>query len=390
MRSRLFALVAAFALAFFGCGEDAPEPKTDAPDAAEDGPKERIVSMTAEQAEELNVKTTVVKLEPTEYVVAVPCLVEPAPDNQAIISAPINGRIARIYRREGEYVGRGRAVFSLESLEFANLVSDLVKAHAEEKLVKNKYDRAKELASERISSESEVEQLEADYARARASYKAARARLRSVGVGEAQIEKFIQGDYDAPVLFVSSPIAGVVSRVEVSLGEAVEAYEEMGETINLSRVRLVGYLSPEDAEYVKPGDEFVAFSKGENDKRVSGKINTLNPALDERNKSISVNAVVRTVDNWPKPGQNLRMEITSTTETPSIVVPLDALEYEGEDAYVFVKQDSVTYRKIPIVVARETGDKAIVASGLAEGDEVAVSNVFDLKAMSKYSEFAED
>ena len=84
------------------------------------------------------------------------------------------------------------------------------------------------------------------------------------------------------------------------------------------------------------------------------------------------------------------MEIQLQTPDPVITVPLSALTYEGAQALVFLKVDEYTYRKQVISTRRVSSLDAIVESGLKSGEEIAVSQIFTLKALSKMGEGEEE
>ena len=73
-----------------------------------------------------------------------------------------------------------------------------------------------------------------------------------------------------------------------------------------------------------------------------------------------------------------------------IEIPLSAVQFEGKEATVFVKRDELTYEKRTVRLQRMLQESVIIESGLTPGEEVAVSQVFSLKALGKFEEFAED
>ena len=81
------------------------------------------------------------------------------------------------------------------------------------------------------------------------------------------------------------------------------------------------------------------------------------------------------------PGINIRMDIQVQTPEPVITVPLSALAYEGDRALVFMKMDENAYRKHTVTIHRITSRDVIVDSGLQGGEEIAISQIFTLKAL---------
>ena len=112
--------------------------------------------------------------------------------------------------------------------------------------------------------------------------------------------------------------------------------------------------------------------------------------MDELNKSITVIILENSLNGWPRPGQNTRLNIFAETAAPVIAIPVAALQYDGDESAVFVKKDALHYEKRLVYVRRITGENVILESGLESGEEVAVSQVFSLKALARYEEFAEE
>jgi cobalt-zinc-cadmium efflux system membrane fusion protein len=121
---------------------------------------------------------------------------------------------------------------------------------------------------------------------------------------------------------------------------------------------------------------------------ISGKIKSINPALDETNRSIVANAVVESKGGFPLPGQNIRVVIKASTNGDAIFIPKNAIVYDGDKAVVFVKSgDNFTRREI--VPGKETDSGVIVSEGIQPGEKVAISELFTLKALIRFEEFAE-
>ena len=89
------------------------------------------------------------------------------------------------------------------------------------------------------------------------------------------------------------------------------------------------------------------------------------------------------------PGINIRMDIQVQTPEPVITVPLSALGNEGDRALVYIKKDENTYQKHAVTIHRITSRDVIVDSGLLGGEEIAISQVFTLKALGKIDEAEE-
>lgn len=379
----LLSLIWISVFVFSGCSEE-KEPAPNQKKASLVKKYQEII-LTKEQSDILKIKTSKVEKKSLDYSLVVASTVFPAPSNVARVSSPINGRVIKKYKNDGDRVAKEDIVCELESLEFADLIADLIKAKSELGFQKSKLDRNIQLKEKGISTESRLEEIRADYERSVAAVAAAKARLRSVGVPETQIDQFNANNIKYPVLKILSPMSGIINEDLIVPGQSVTAYENMMTIVNLSKVQIRGYIAPEDLRLVGSGDRFIVYSKDDPDQYLEGNIGTINPSIDEMNKSITVNSIVATKKEWPKPGQILRMEISTGTEEPVIGIPLEAIIYQGEEPYVFVKQTDLKYILRPVRIRKSTEKMAIIDEGLNPGEEIAVSNVFDLKALSQAS-----
>jgi cobalt-zinc-cadmium efflux system membrane fusion protein len=369
-----------------------PQPVADeVPPSLRDNKKAtEIIRLTDKEKTELAIQTAQVSSNFVDYEISAPGVVFPAPDHSSIISSPINGQVIKINIHEGGWVNKGQEMFRLQSLEFGNLISEYLQAQAEEDFQTNRLKRLETLVEETISSESELERATSEYQRAVASSKSAYAKLRAVGVPDSEIKLFREAkDFD-PTLKIYSPISGVVEKNFVELGQSVNALENLSRVLDTRDVLVRGYVSPNDAQMIMPGNQVVLTKREQQGTSIKTTITSINPGLDEASKSVIVNIMVKADNGWPKPGENLRLIITSETKKESIAIPLEALTYDGNDAIVFVKKTEDSFEKRPIQVDEIRDQYVYVLSGLMAGEEVAVTKVFSLKALSRFDVISEE
>ena len=401
MKNRLIILLIPFTLfaafSFTGCGEQKQELTKSAEVTVPPLLKEennnnitKSVELSDAQANELNIKTLVVKADKHNFVVSAPGFVVPAPKMLSVVSAPVDGRVVSIYAHEGEHVSKGEVLLELESLEFGSLVADYLQTKAEESYNKNRFERIKLLVEKNISSQSELDKAEADYLRSSTRAKASYAKLLTVGVLKSDLENFENSEAINPRLRIISPINGIIDQHLIDLGQSVKAYDKLLSVIDNKEVLIHGYVAPEDGANLKPGDRVLIYRKDMQNKNLEAEITTINPALDNENKSLVVNIITKTKNGWPKPGENVRLDILSEIDQPIISIPTSAVVYEGNKAVVFVRKGKNIYEVRHIKVSRINGDNILVESGLNDNDEIAVSQLFSLKALNRYEQFAEE
>jgi cobalt-zinc-cadmium efflux system membrane fusion protein len=164
----------------------------------------------------------------------------------------------------------------------------------------------------------------------------------------------------------------------------------LARVLDISHVLVRGYVTPEDARYINPGDS-VSIKRRINDpNQIKALVTSINPGLDESNRSVIVNVLLPSVDSWPKPGENLRLSIMTSSQREVITIPMEAMTYEGNDPIVFIKVNESVYEKRKIGVIEFRDKYAVVGNGLEKNEQVAISQIFSLKALSRFDKIAEE
>ncbi|WP_462279809.1 efflux RND transporter periplasmic adaptor subunit [Salinivirga cyanobacteriivorans] len=359
------------------------------PSLVTDSAEQNMINLSEKEIAELKIKSVEVKSDVKNYKVIAPGMTEPHPKDVSIISAPIEGRVAKIHAFEGDYVKKGTVILQMESLTFGSLVAEYVQAKSEETYQQSRLERMKQLVEKEINSESDLEKARADYQRASASVNAAYSKLKAIGVADRDIDNLKPDQKIKPLLNIYAPISGTIDQRGIEQGEAVNAYEKLERIINPGRVMVKAYLSPEDGQFVKNGDRASIMRRQSREKFINGTVASINPGLDEGSRSIVANIPVHNKGNWPLPGTSVRVEIETTTPAEVIMIPMDAVTYDGNEPVVFVEHSESLYEKRFLQISELRDRYALVQKGLKANEKIAVSQVFTLKALSRYEKFAE-
>ena len=356
---------------------------------------ELLISLSSEQASELNIQTETAVLAPVSFHITAPGMVYAAPENISIISAPISGRVAKIFAHEGERVKKGDALLELESLDYANLLGEYIENSAEATYLAQQLERDRQLVEQEISAQRTLDRAEADYLRAKTKLSASKARLKALGINDALFAQWENENKEpSSSLTIYSAIDGIVNEHLIDLGTSVSANQKMLDVIDNSKVLVRGFVSPDDAFLLQKGNTVQIQQRADNpasssSRSIQATVTTINPSLDELNRAIPVNSIISTINGWPIIGQNVRNVYEVTSAEPGIRLPISAVQFEANGAAVFVYLNDLTYQKRDVKLSRITSEFAVVTAGLNVGEKIAVSQVFSLKALEKFGEFAD-
>jgi RND family efflux transporter MFP subunit len=178
-----------------------------------------------------------------------------------------------------------------------------------------------------------------------------------------------------------SPVAGTIIEQHAVLRERVGIQNQMFQVANLSTLWLKADVPQRDiilAQGLAGG--YVRFNAGENGgPEQRAKVLYTGDVVDPNTRTVNLLAEVDNTKRQWKPG--MYVEVTLVRAEPGIMqVPLEAVQRQDTQAFVFIKESSDTFRRIDVTLGRQAGGKVEVKSGLKEGQEVVVSGGFVLKS----------
>jgi membrane fusion protein (multidrug efflux system) len=107
------------------------------------------------------------------------------------------------------------------------------------------------------------------------------------------------------------------------------------------------------------------------DRTFEATVRYVSAAVQRDTRSLRVEAVVPNADGLLRPGLFATARLQTGGQQAVAEVPSAAVRTEAGVSRVFVVADGVVEERV-VSIAEQVGDMAIVAEGLAEGDQVAV------------------
>ena len=218
-------------------------------------------------------------------------------------------------------------------------------------------------------------------------YKAARTKLSLWDLTEDQINSLENSGEVQHYFSLLSPISGTVTKRDVSIGDYIKVGSPMFEVINLKKVWVMFDAYESDLPWISTGDEIEFTIQSLPARIFKGKVKYIDPFIDEKTRVAKVRIELNNPKLELKPEMFangiLRSKIKSTND---LLIPKSAILWTGKRAVVYVKvpnrkQPTFVYREI--VLGPEAGNFYVVASGLQEGEEIAVNGVFKIDAAAQ-------
>jgi HlyD family secretion protein len=359
------------------------------------------------------------------------------PETEVKISPEVSGEIVQLNIQEGDSIRRGALMVKINPAIYSSMVNqqqamlDETKARASNtremaeqakaqfNQAQASYDRSTRLYNEKVISAVEFEQAKTTYLSAKASYEAARANISGGQYGVQGAAAILsQARENLRKTTVVAPVSGIVSQLNVKLGERVLGTAQMAGTemltiADMARIEVRVDVSETDIAKVKLGDTAIIEADAYRNRKFKGIVSRVGVSsnkagMQQMSTDQVTNYTVRILilpESYSdlaaklpkgkfvfKPGMSASVEIQTRKEPNILSVPVNAVttrdwpdsvkkknkdkEIESDEIrqVVFVynaKDKKVQLRDVKTGI--QDNKYIQVTSGLKEGDEVVIA-----------------
>jgi cobalt-zinc-cadmium efflux system membrane fusion protein len=190
----------------------------------------------------------------------------------------------------------------------------------------------------------------------------------------------VEGNESLSKYSIKAPISGWIIEKDVTPGEFVSEENPIYVIADLSHVWVNLAVYPKDANKIKPGQTVILHAIG-SDLWTEGTIEYLTPVLDARTRSMTARIVLPNPENTWRPGTFVHADIVVPgSGEEHLLVEKDAVQILNDERVVFVPEDEVHFRPIPVETGESDPRFIEILRGLDEGMEYVVTGAFELKA----------
>jgi len=203
---------------------------------------------------------------------------------------------------------------------------------------------------------------------------ASRQKLRLLGVSESQINRITESGESTDTFTIMSPINGVMTSKPVREGQWLMRGEHIAELTDPSILWVDLDAYEQDIGMIQTGQSVRVAVESLPGQSFTGSVTFVAPEFDEMKRSVRVRLEVSNPDEQLKPGMFARAEVDVKFPGETILIPASAPLITGRRAVVYVQSpdDSSIFEGREIELGMRAGDAYVVASGLAEGERIAV------------------
>ncbi len=263
-----------------------------------------------------------------------------------MIVAEIDGVLESVPFDEGGFVKAGALIARLDDDQLA---AELARAEAVRDQTQASYDRIKSVVDLGAGAPQDLDDAAAALKVAEAEVKLAQTRLDKTRI--------------------TAPFAGLVGARRASPGAFLRSGDGITELAQIDELR-VNFSVPERyLSQLQRGSE-VSVSTTAYEDEVTGRINVVEPILDQVTRSARVVARIRNPKRRFRPGMSANVSAVLGRREGAIAVPSEAVFVDGAQPYVFRVGPDSTVSRVAVGLGTRLTDIVEVTSGLDAGDRV--------------------
>lgn len=271
------------------------------------------------------------------------------------IYSQTSGIIVELAVEEGMSVGEGRLLLRLESREQQLAL-----------------ERARALVSRENANLIRAEELFKNEMLAEDAYQLCQLNLRDaelrVGEAELALER----------TRILAPFSGTIAERFVDKGDRINMSRTLFKIVDESRLLLEVWVNEDDLQMLRLGQSGAVIPFSDRQSNSKAKLIRVSPVVDPTFGKLKVTFEIDESPSNLKPGQYVELVINIAKHSDVLVIPKCALVYEAGIPIVFVRKDSLVFRR-PVKIGLETGDIAEIIGGLGDAEEIVVDGQSTLR-----------
>jgi cobalt-zinc-cadmium efflux system membrane fusion protein len=318
-------------------------------------------------------------------------------DRLTPVFTPYAGRVVELLANKGDDVKVGQPLVVLESPDYIAAQNDLASARSDVAKAKIGLDtgkvaveRARRLHDQEALSTKDLQQADADFARAQDEVRRANTALASV---ENRLSLFGKGPEDIARLaehpdrqvVLPAPIPGTIVDRKIGSGQYVkpDSPDPLFLISDLTTLWVLVDVFESDLAGIRLNTAVDVRVAAYPDRIFPAKITFISPTVDPATRTVRVRCQVANTNGLLKPDMFATIKIGSAMQQAMPTIPSSAVVAEGNDSFAYVAESTGHFRPRRIQLGREIEGGFVVDSGLRAGEIVATRGALLLSEIGK-------
>jgi len=199
------------------------------------------------------------------------------------------------------------------------------------------------------------------------------------GAEVARIESRQPGD-PPPSVSLNAPIGGLVSKLEIKVGQPVSPESTLMEIVDLSSVHALARVPEHLAHKLKPGLVAHIRVPGFPEDVFESKLEHVGAVADAQSGTLEAVFHVENPDKKLRPGMRAEFSVVTGKREGVMSIPKEAVQGDGSDRFVYVADYELknAFVKTSVVIGAQNDRFLEITSGLLPGDQVVTRGAYAL------------
>jgi HlyD family secretion protein len=307
------------------------------------------------------------------------------PRDEVNIKPQISGIISELYKEAGQKVKQGEIIAKVKVIPDMNQLSSAQSrvrlAEVNAKQAKTDYEREKQLYDKNLVSADEYEKSYQQLQQANEEYASAKEALEIIRDGVSS------SNASGSSTLIRSTISGLILDVPVKVGNSVTMSNTFNDGTTIATVADMddlifdGNIDETEVGKLRGGMPVRITIGAIQDFSFDASLEYISPKATENNgaNQFEIKASVKVpADVTVRSGYSANAEIVLEEARDVVVLQESAIQFDGEDTYVYLRTDLGDERR-DVKTGISDGINIEIKSGLAEGDKVRGAQIADIK-----------
>ncbi|MCX5847103.1 MAG: efflux RND transporter periplasmic adaptor subunit [Deltaproteobacteria bacterium] len=285
------------------------------------------------------------------------------PNEEVIVSSEVDGIVKNLRVNEGSSVSKGMVLVEINEtdyrLEVNRADAALRQAKASLANAKLEYERKASLYKEELVTKQQFDDISARLALADGELDRAKA---SLSLAKEKLSK----------TKIYSPLEGIVREKRLTKGDYVRNGSQLLWIVQTDPLKLSFTVPEKDMGKLKIGQDVLFKVDTYPDTEFKGRLGTIYPSLEEKTRTLQVEALVPNHDNRLKPGLFAKVTLYTGQARDIVVVPITAVLYEDSRVKVFIAEGERAKER-PVKIGTKYGEYLEIVEGIQKGEMVVVA-----------------
>ena len=297
----------------------------------------------------------------------------------AQLAPQVPGIVATVQKDLGDEVEPGDVLATITSPAFGAAKATYLQAVAAQRLWQKNHTRETDLLARGVSTERDVLEAETRLAESRIALSRAEQELLGLGLSAEQIEQVARTRDTTARYQVTASFSGIIVERHAAVGEVSNPSQPLFAVADISRMWALLDVYESEVREIQVGQSVILHVEGLYGEPFAGEITWVSSQLDPRTRTLQARAELDNSGGLLRANMFAQAVVAVKQQQQTLVVPREAVQWEGCCNVVFVQESETTYQPRKVYLGPPIGTVYEVLGGLSPGEVVVTQGSFLLK-----------